>query len=130
MQNKITPSEFIKSSLVTESRDMSPVSNRLQNNGTVRLLHSMIGLCTESGEIQDMMKKHIFYGKDIDKVNLKEELGDLMWYIAIACDEIDISLEEVMQTNVDKLRARYGEKFTEEAALNRNLLKEREILEK
>lgn len=128
--SKITPSEFIKSSLVTEARDMSPVLERLQSVGTVRLVHSMIGLCTESAEIQDMMKKHIFYGKDIDKVNFKEELGDLMWYMAIACDELGVSLEEIMQTNVDKLRARYGEKFTEEAALNRNLDKEREILEK
>ena len=128
--SEIKPSEFIKSSLITEARDMSPVLERLQSIGTVRLLHAMIGLCTESGEIQDMMKKHVFYGKEIDKVNFKEELGDLMWYISIACDELDISLEEVMQTNVNKLRARYGEKFTEEAALNRNLDKEREILEK
>lgn len=130
MSNKITPTEFIKSSLITEARDMSPVLERLQDTGTVRLIHAMIGLCTESGEIQDMMKKHIFYGKEIDKVNLKEELGDLMWYMAIACDEAGISLEEVMQTNIDKLRARYGEKFTEEAALNRNLDTERQILEK
>lgn len=128
--SKITPEEFIKSSLVTEARDMSPVLARLQSKGTVRLLHAMIGLNTEQGEIQDMMKKHIFYGKEIDTVNFKEELGDLMWYIAIACDELGVSLEKIMQTNVDKLRARYGEKFTENAALTRNLDKEREILEK
>ena len=128
--SKITPDEFIEKCLVVEHSDYVPVAERLQNTGTVRLLHSMIGLCTESGEIQDMMKKHIFYGKDIDRVNFKEELGDLMWYIAIACNELDIPLEDVMKTNVDKLRARYGDKFTEEAALNRNLSKEREILEK
>ena len=127
---KITPTEFIEASLKTESKDMDIVSKRLQDSGTVRLLHSMVGLCTEAGEIQDMMKKHIFYGREIDKVNLKEELGDLMWYIAIACDEAGISLEEVMQTNVDKLKARYGDKFTEKAAINRDLQKERKILEK
>ena len=124
----MNPNDYIKECLVTEARDMSPVLERLQNVGTVRLLHAMIGLCTETGEFQDSLKKHIFYGKEIDKVNLKEEMGDLCWYIAIALDELGLSFEEIMQTNIDKLKARYGEKFTEQAALNRNLDNENKVL--
>ena len=123
------PKDFIKASLVTEARDMTPVQERLQDLGTIRLLHAMIGLCTESGEFQDMMKKHIFYGKEIDKVNLVEELGDIMWYMAVACDELGVSLEEVMEKNAAKLAARYKGGFSEKKANNRNLKTERKILE-
>ena len=124
----MNPKDYIQQCLVTEARDMSPVLERLQNIGTVRLLHAMIGLCTETGEFQDSLKKHIFYGKEIDKVNLKEELGDLCWYISIALDELGLTYEEIMQTNIDKLRARYGEKFTENAAINRDLDNEVKVL--
>lgn len=124
------PNDFIKACVMRESKDQQKIKDRLQNTDTVRLLHAMIGLCTESGEIQDQVKKHIFYGKEIDKTNLVEELGDLMWYIAIAADTLGVSLEEIMQRNNDKLEARYGKVFTEQAALVRNLDKEREILEK
>lgn len=123
------PSDFIKSSLITEARDMTPVLDRLQDIGTIRLLHAMVGLCTESGEFQDTIKKHIFYGKEIDKINLVEELGDLMWYMAVACDELGVSFEEVMEKNVAKLSARYKGKFSEEKADKRDLDTERKALE-
>lgn len=124
----MNPTEYIKNALITESRDMGPVKERLQDTSLIRLMHSFIGLETETAELQDVLKKHIFYGKSLDKINLKEELGDIMWYVAIACDELGISLEEVMEKNIAKLKARYGEKFTEAAAINRDLNKEYEIL--
>jgi NTP pyrophosphatase (non-canonical NTP hydrolase) len=95
-----------------------------------KLLHAVIGLATESGELLDQMKKVVFYGKELDRVNIKEELGDLMWYMAILIRELDLDLEEVLELNINKLRARYGDKFNSEGALHRNLEKEREILEK
>lgn len=122
--------EYVKNAVITEARDFGPVQERMQNVGLIRLIHGAIGLCTETGEIQDALKKHYFYGKPLDRVNLAEELGDVMWYIAILCDELGVSLESVMEKNIAKLKARYGEKFTEAAALNRNLAVEREILEK
>jgi NTP pyrophosphatase (non-canonical NTP hydrolase) len=94
-----------------------------------RLIHGAMGVVTESGELMDAMKKHVFYGADPDKVNLKEELGDLFWYIAVLCDALGISFEEVWETNIAKLKSRYGEKFNEDGALNRDLQKERGILE-
>ena len=96
----------------------------------VDLLHAALGINTESGELTDILKKNILYGKDIDLINFMEELGDLLWYISIACRHLDISLESVFEQNIAKLKARYGDKFTEEAALNRDLDKERMVLEK
>lgn len=121
--------EYIKNAIRTESTDFASMNERLTNDGTKRLMHAAFGLSTEAGEFLDAMKKHVFYGKDLDRVNLREELGDLFWYIAIACDELNVEFEPIMQRNIEKLKARYGEKFTEEAAENRNLNKEREILE-
>lgn len=95
----------------------------------LNLLHAAMGISTESGELMDAFKRKIFYGKDLDVVNVKEEIGDLMWYVAILLRELDLDFEDLLQTNIDKLKARYPEKFTEENALNRDLDKERQILE-
>lgn len=120
---------YQSNAIVTDLMDYYPVIQRLSNVHTLRLLHAAMGLCTESGEFMDMMKKHILYGKDIDEPNLKEELGDLEWYIALAIDELKTTFGIVFETNIEKLRARYPNKFTEHHALNRNLDKERKILE-
>src|SRR5687767_705976 len=103
---------------VTDLMDYGPVLERLQNIKTVRLLHAGMGLCTEAGEFLDMLKKHILYGKPLDEVNLKEELGDKLWYTALALDELKTTFEEVMDVNIAKLRARYPNKFTEHDAIN------------
>lgn len=97
--------------------------------GDERLLHAGIGLATEAGEFLDQLKKHVFYGKPLDKVNLKEELGDMMWYMAIALDELDSDFTTEQQRVINKLKARYPEKFSLESAENRDLDKEREVLE-
>ena len=88
-----------------------------------------MGMQTETAEFTDALKKAIFYGKTLDVVNLKEELGDLLWYVSQAMDELDTTYEIEMSRVIRKLKARYPEKFTEENAENRNLTKEREILE-
>jgi NTP pyrophosphatase (non-canonical NTP hydrolase) len=88
-----------------------------------------MGASTEAGELLDSLKKAIFYGKELDVVNFKEELGDILWYIAIAYHELGGSFEEGMEVNIAKLRARYGDKFTAARALKRDLDVERKILE-
>jgi NTP pyrophosphatase (non-canonical NTP hydrolase) len=93
------------------------------------VLHMIIGMQTEVAEIADVYKKHIAYKKPIDYVNIKEELGDAMWYIANLCNIHGWDLRDILATNIAKLEARYPEKFTEENALNRDLVIEREILE-
>lgn len=93
-------------------------------------IHMVLGMITETGELADVFKKNMAYNKDIDWVNVKEEIGDLMFYVANFCNINHFDLEQIMETNIEKLRARYPEKFTSENALNRNIDKERQILEK
>jgi NTP pyrophosphatase (non-canonical NTP hydrolase) len=124
----MNPSEYIENAIVTESRDFDAKRSRLTDRN-IRLLHAAMGACTESGELLDSLKKAIFYGKELDVVNFKEELGDILWYLAIAYHELDGSFEESMETNIAKLRARYGGKFDAARAVKRNLETERKILE-
>ena len=95
----------------------------------IRVLHGIIGLVTESGELMDAVKKAIFYNKELDKINLIEEIGDIFWYIAILLDALDTDIDDVLIKNINKLKVRYPEKFTSKDALNRNLDKERSSLE-
>lgn len=95
----------------------------------VDIMHVTLGMVTESAEIADAIKKHIAYGREIDVVNIKEELGDLLWYIAIAMDVFGFEPSDVFKTNIEKLKIRYPEKYTDELAETRNLEAERKILE-
>ncbi|AGG57979.1 hypothetical protein VPBG_00207 [Vibrio phage helene 12B3] len=105
-------------------------TSEFRNQPNPRILHAAIGLCTESGELIDALKKSIFYGRELDIVNVKEEAGDILWYLAILFDEIGTDFETEQARVIAKLEARFPEKFTEEAAYNRDLKTEREILEK
>lgn len=83
------------------------------------LNHALHGLCSETGEIADTIKKHIIYEQPLDVANLEEEIGDLMWYVALLCYVNKLSLETAMAHNIEKLRKRYPAKFTPEAAAAR-----------
>ena len=120
---------YINDAIKTEAVNFQAMDQRLSEDGTKRLLHAGIGLSTEAGEFLDALKKHIFYGKELDRVNLAEELGDMFWYMAIVADELGIEFESVMEKNIAKLKARYGEKFSETRAENRDLNTERKILD-
>ena len=110
---------------------------RLANNTRAELgtrdsnnIHMSLGLVTEAGELADVFKKNLAYGKPIDWVNVQEEIGDSLWYIAGFCQINGFDLEKIMENNIAKLQARYPNKFTSEDAINRNLEKERKILDK
>jgi NTP pyrophosphatase (non-canonical NTP hydrolase) len=105
-------------------RTTAKLDNDLLDN-----LHYLMGMVTETGELVDPYKKNMAYNKPIDLVNVQEEIGDLMWYLANFCRINNFDLEKIMENNIAKLRARYPEKFTQENAINRDLDKEREILE-
>ena len=93
-------------------------------------LHQVLGMVTEVGELADVFKKNMAYGKEIDWVNVNEELFDILWYIANFCRINNIDFEKGLETNIEKLEARYPEKFfTEERADKRDLKKERAVLE-
>jgi len=96
---------------------------------TVRLMHAAMGMATEAGEFVDAIKRHVFYGTPIDETNLKEELGDMMWYIGLACIVLGLTPNEVMESNTKKLLARYPEKFDAERAVARDIGLERSAVE-
>ncbi len=83
------------------------------------LLNALMGLCGESGEAIDLMKKHLFHGHELDREKLIKELGDVAWYLAEAATGLNIDLSVVLQRNLDKLHARYPEGFSTERSLHR-----------
>lgn len=92
-----------------------------------RLFHSVVGITTESVELLraiDLYLKH-----PIDQINIKEEFGDVMWYLAIGIDQLDVSWDEVLERVIAKLKSRYPDKYSDESANNRDLDTERKILE-
>lgn len=120
-ENRMNTKQFIKDAIRTESPNFFAPNQRV--------LHAAIGCVTESGEMLDALKKSIFYGKPLDVVNVKEEAGDLLWYLAILFDELDTDFETEMDRVINKLKTRFPDKFTEDNAFNRDLATERKVLE-
>lgn len=95
----------------------------------IRLLHAGLGMLTEAAEFLQPVIESIMRATELDRVNLREELGDSMWYQAIACDVLNTTFEVEQERNINKLQTRYPEKFTAEAAITRDLDAERKALE-
>ena len=75
-----------------------------------RLLTAAVGATAEAGEFTEIVKKIIFQGKPVNEDNmfhLKRELGDIMWYVAQACMALDVSIDDIIAMNVEKLSSRY-----------------------
>ncbi len=84
------------------------------------LINGVMGLCGESGETIDIVKKHLAQGHELDKEKLANELGDVAWYLAETATAIGYDLEDIFQMNIDKLKKRYPEGFSVEKSVNRN----------
>jgi NTP pyrophosphatase (non-canonical NTP hydrolase) len=128
----MTNEEYLKQSARTaDPEQCRDVADKIIDDCSQRvdLLHAALGLTTETGEFADSIKRHLFYNDNLDMVNLKEELGDILWYAALALRAIGASFDQVMQMNIDKLKARFPYKFDYNAVLNRDLDKERSVLE-
>ena len=96
-----TYSDFEKRKVIDEKDDVSIGG----------ILNACLGLSGEVGEFNDMIKKWIFHEKPLDIDHAKKEAGDICWYLAMLCESFGWNLEEIMQMNVDKLKARYPEGF-------------------
>ena len=92
------------------------------------LLHAALGLTGEAGEFADCIKKHWAYAQPLDKGNAAEEIGDILWYCALASNAIGIPLADVAAMNIEKLRKRYPTMYQDELAAFR-ADKQMEILE-
>lgn len=84
------------------------------NDEQIMIVWNAIGLSGESGEVADLVKKGIFHQRGIDTDKLKKELGDVLWYLAALCTQFGWTMEEVMQLNIDKLKARFPEGYDPE----------------
>jgi len=120
--------EFVNTTTSLPSKNFPDFSSRLaelqrENFPTERLLTAAVGMSAEAGEFTEIVKKIVFQGKPVNQENLfhlKRELGDVMWYVAQACVGLNISLEQVLQMNFEKLTARYPEgTFSIERSENR-----------
>lgn len=92
------------------------VQHSARSSSSDTLHHGVLGLVTETGEIADILKKHTEYGQDLDIPNLREEMGDLMFYWAMICRVFSFNPDDILQENYDKLLKRYPSGFTNEHA--------------
>ncbi len=117
------PEKYLEKVLSTESPHF------YKEKVNTRILHGTIGVCTEAAELLDAIKKALFYGKELDMVNIHEEIGDILFYLFLVIKASGGDFNAILERNVAKLEARYPDKFTQEAAINRDLVKERKVLE-
>ena len=85
-----------------------------------RLLHSVVGLTGEVGELATAIERHLFYGGECDEANIIEELGDCLWYIVQGCLALHIAPEVVVSKTIAKLSTRYKERTHKEIAEETN----------
>lgn len=92
-------------------------SNMLSKSAKVE--NGILGLCGETGEIADVYKKYLYQGHELDRGHMAEELGDVCWYVAELATGLGVTLEKVMEQNIEKLRKRYPDGFEAERSVHR-----------
>ena len=100
-----------------QKRAMTTLNPALEKKDV--LINSVMGLCGESGEAIDIVKKWLAQGHALDKEHLAKELGDIAWYLAEAATALDLSLGDILQANLDKLEKRYPDGFDTRRSLSR-----------
>ena len=116
MSNKF--SEFVK---------LLKLCGRYDLDARMDGLHASIGLCTEASEVLDLYKKAIFYNKPLLHADLIEELGDNLHYLQMLCNELGITLTDLIETNMAKLKVRYPEGYSNNKAIKRDKAAERQV---
>lgn len=106
----MTPNEYQELAMRTAPEDLTR---------TELMVNSALGLAGESGEYSDLIKKHLYQGHELDKHHLAKELGDILWYVAMGCEALGVSMEEVMAMNIMKLKKRYPDGFDSERSQHR-----------
>lgn len=95
------------------------LSGIIQGKDVAGVVNGLMGLSGEAGELTDMFKKWIFHNAPLDQEHAKKEVGDVCWYIAMICHSMKWDLDDILQMNVDKLKARYPEGFDTEKSNHR-----------
>lgn len=103
---------------VFQRRAMATRSGKAEQ-GVEALNNAALGLAGESGEVCELIKKHKYHGHPLDRAKIKEELGDILWYIALACYALEVDMGVIAYENNEKLAARYPRGFETERSINR-----------
>lgn len=106
----MTPNEYQKLAMRTCSIPYDDAGAMLN--------HAVFGLTSEAGEVSGILQK-VYQGHEVDPMHLKKELGDCLWMIAEACQALGFEMDDVMETNIEKLKARYPEGFCAERSIHR-----------
>lgn len=137
-EKSMTPDQYQALAARTECDQAAASRRRLYHDQegdnkllATRLSHAVLGLTGEVGELATAIEHWLHYGQSLDVINISEEIGDCAWYLALACNALGISLDEVLVKNITKLKARFPEKYTNQLAAEegRNRQLERKVLE-
>lgn len=104
---------------INEYQRLAMVTLNVELDKKNMLINSVMGLCGESGEAIDIVKKWLAQGHELDRQKLAKELGDVAWYLAEAATALDLPLEEVLRGNLEKLKRRYPQGFDTEKSRRR-----------
>ncbi len=92
----------------------------IDETGKSLMINSALGLCGESGEVADHLKKHLFQGHSLCLDEMIKELGDISWYVSAMATALGVTLEEIFTANIEKLEKRYPNGFNKDRSVNRN----------
>lgn len=106
---------------INEYQELAMTTLNKELGKTDILINGVMGLCGESGEAIDIVKKYLAQGHELDKEHLIDELGDIAWYIAETATVLGVDLEEVLTRNINKLKKRYPDGFDSEKSVNRDI---------
>lgn len=120
---QVEPFEFTGPEMIANS------DSREIPNVNTRVIHGIVGAITETAELADALIQYLETGT-FDAVNLIEEIADVEWYTAVLQDELNFPLEGLYEFLIAKLSARYGDKFSDEAAVLRDIGSERDVMER
>lgn len=110
--------------------DAAASTVKWQHTSVADMNHAALGLSDESGEFSSAVKRHLIYGKPLDKVNVVEELGDAAWFVNLGALSIGVPLEVVFAANIAKLQVRYADGYSDAKALGRDKEMERAAIQK
>ncbi len=106
----MTANEYQKLAMTTMNTELSERET---------LINGVMGLCGESGEVIDLVKKHISHGHPLDREKLIKELGDVAWYLAELATVLGVGLDDILKGNIEKLKKRYPDGFSIAASIER-----------
>ena len=118
-RGRITRRRYFRGMILDEYQQLAARTLGRDRTHEQQLANAALGLTGEAGEVAEVIKKHLFHATPLDQDALVKELGDCLWYVAAFATVLDLSLDDIAQRNIDKLRRRYPDGFDTERSRNR-----------